>query len=133
MPWTPDQPLVSIKDVHKAFGNVEVLKGMTMDVMQREVVCIIGPSGSGKSTLLRCVNALVPIDSGSIRGEGQEVNDPKLDKLALRRKVGRVFQQYNLFPHKTALENVMMARGHVLKRDKRGCEGRARAAITKGR
>src|SRR4051795_6258692 len=131
MPWTPDQPLVSIKDVHKAFGNVEVLKGITMDVMKREVVCIIGPSGSGKSTLLRCVNALVPIERGSILVEGQEVNDPKLDKLALRRKVGMVFQQYNLFPHKTALENVMMAPIHVLRENEREVRERAIALLTK--
>src|SRR5438552_13547082 len=119
MMWTPDQPLVRLTDVHKTFGSVEVLKGVSLDVMKGEVVCIIGPSGSGKSTLLRCINALVPIDRGSILVEGQEVNAPKLDKLALRRKVGMVFQQYNLFPHKTALENVMMAPVHVLKRDKR--------------
>ena len=133
MPWTPDQPLVSIKDVHKTFGNNEVLKGVTMDVMKREVVCIIGPSGSGKSTLLRCVNALVPIERGSILVEGQEVNHAKLDKLALRRKVGMVFQQYNLFPHKTALENVMMAPVHVLKRDRKQVEEEARALIAKVR
>jgi polar amino acid transport system ATP-binding protein len=134
MTWTPDQPLVSIKDVHKTFaGNVEVLKGITMDVMKREVVCIIGPSGSGKSTLLRCVNALVAIDRGSILVEGQEVNDPKLDKLALRRKVGMVFQQYNLFPHKTALENVMMAPVHVLKRDRKEVGRQALALIAKVR
>ena len=88
MTWTPDQPLVSIKDVHKMFGKVEVLKGISLDVMKGQVVCIIGPSGSGKSTLLRCVNALVPIDKGSILVEGQEVNDPKLDKLALRVHLG---------------------------------------------
>src|SRR5438046_10603936 len=104
-----------------------------MDVMKGEVICIIGPSGSGKSTLLRCVNALVPIDRGSILVEGQEVNDPKLDKLALRRKVGMVFQQYNLFPHKTALENVMMAPVHVLKREKREVEVEARALLRKVR
>src|SRR5687767_6497395 len=133
MPWTPDQPLVSLKDVHKTFGKVEVLKGISMDVTKGEVICIIGPSGSGKSTLLRCINALVPIERGSILVEGQEVNDPKLDKLALRRKVGMVFQQYNLFPHKTALENVRMAPVHVLKRDKREVEAQARALIAKVR
>jgi polar amino acid transport system ATP-binding protein len=133
MVWTPDQPLVSLKDVHKAFNTLTVLKGISLDVMKGQVICIIGPSGSGKSTLLRCINALVPIDSGSILVEGQEVNDPKLDKLALRRKVGMVFQQYNLFPHKTALENVMMAPVHVLKRDKREVEGQARALIKKVR
>ena len=77
MMWNPDQPLVRLTDVHKTFGGgVEVLKGISLDVMKGEVICIIGPSGSGKSTLLRCVNALVPINSGSITVEGQEVNDP---------------------------------------------------------
>jgi polar amino acid transport system ATP-binding protein len=104
-----------------------------MDVYKGDVVCLIGPSGSGKSTLLRCINGLVPIDSGSILVEGQEVNDPKLDKLALRRKVGMVFQQYNLFPHRTALENVMMAPIHVLKRDRQEVEAQARELIRKVR
>jgi polar amino acid transport system ATP-binding protein len=131
--WTPDRPLVEMRDVHKAFGRLEVLKGISLSVMKREVICIIGPSGSGKSTLLRCVNALVPIDSGSILVEGQEVNDPKLDKLALRRKVGMVFQQYNLFPHRTALDNIMMAPIHVLKRDKAEVEQQARTLIRKVR
>ena len=97
--WTPDQPIVSIRDLHKAFGDLEVLKGVSLDVMKGEVICIIGPSGSGKSTLIRCINALNPINSGSILVEGQEVHDPSLDKLELRKKVGMVFQQYNLFPH----------------------------------
>lgn len=133
MTWTPDRPLVEMRDVHKTFGALEVLKGISLNVMKREVICIIGPSGSGKSTLLRCVNALVPIDSGSILVEGQEVNDPRLDKLALRRKVGMVFQQYNLFPHRTALDNIMMAPIHVLKRDKAEVEEQARALIRKVR
>ena len=133
MVWTPDQPLVRLADVHKTFGPLTVLNGVSMDVMKGEVICIIGPSGSGKSTLLRCVNALVPIDRGSILVEGQEVNDPKLDKLALRRKVGMVFQQYNLFPHKTALENVMMAPIHVLKRDRKEVETQALGLIRKVR
>jgi polar amino acid transport system ATP-binding protein len=133
MVWTPDQPLVRLADVHKSFGAITVLKGVSMAVMKGEVICIIGPSGSGKSTLLRCINALVPIQRGSILVEGQEVNDPKLDKLALRRKVGMVFQQYNLFPHKTALENVMMAPIHVLKRDRGQVEAEALALIRKVR
>jgi polar amino acid transport system ATP-binding protein len=133
MPWTPDQPLVSIRDVHLAFGPVQVLSGISFDVMKGEVVCIIGPSGAGKSTLLRCVNALVPIDRGSILVEGQEVHDPKLDKLKLRRKVGMVFQQYNLFPHRTALENIMMAPVHVLKRPRATVEEEARALMRKVR
>ncbi len=131
--WTPDQPMVSIKDVHKSFGDLEVLSGVSMDVMKTECVCIIGPSGSGKSTLIRCVNALNDIQKGSITVEGIEVNDPKLDKLELRKKVGMVFQQYNLFPHKTALENVMMAPIHVLKQDRSEVETRARVLIKKVR
>lgn len=133
MAWDESQPMVSIKNVHKSFGNLEVLKGVSLDVGKREVICIIGPSGSGKSTLIRCVNALNPINSGSITVEGQEVNDPKLDKLELRKKVGMVFQQYNLFPHKSALENVMMAPIHVLKEDKAEVEERAYKLIKKVR
>ena len=90
--WTPDQPIIAVKDVHQSFGAIEVLKGVSFNVRKGEVVCIIGPSGSGKSTLLRCINALVPINSGSIKVEGQEVHDPALDKLELRKKVGMVFQ-----------------------------------------
>jgi polar amino acid transport system ATP-binding protein len=131
--WTPDQPLIRIRDVHKAFGAITVLRGVSLDVMKGEVICVIGPSGSGKSTLLRCINALVTIERGSILVEGQEVNDPKLDKLKLRRKVGMVFQQYNLFPHRTALQNVMMAPIHVLKRDRREVEEQARELIRKVR
>ncbi len=123
--WTEDQPMVSLKDVHKSFGELKVLSGISFDVMKKEVICIIGPSGSGKSTLIRCINALNPIDKGSIKVEGQEVNDSKLDKLELRKKVGMVFQQYNLFPHKTALGNIMMAPIHVLKQDKAAAEERA--------
>ncbi|MDX1424203.1 MAG: amino acid ABC transporter ATP-binding protein [Kiloniellales bacterium] len=131
--WTPDRPIVSLREVHKSFGDLEVLKGISFDVMKGEVICIIGPSGSGKSTLIRCINALNDIQSGSITVEGQEVHDPKLDKLELRKKVGMVFQQYNLFPHKTALENVMMAPLKVLRQPKAEVERRARALIRKVR
>ena len=131
--WTTDQPIVRIADVHKSFGVVEVLKGVSLDVMKGEVICIIGPSGSGKSTLLRCINALVPVNKGSIQVEGQEVHDPKLNKLELRKKVGMVFQQYNLFPHKTTLQNVMMAPVTVLKQDKTEAESRAYALLKKVR
>ncbi len=131
--WTDDQPIVSIKDVHKSFGQLEVLKGISMDVMKGEVICIIGPSGSGKSTLIRCINALNDIQSGSITVEGIEVNDKKLNKLELRKRVGMVFQQYNLFPHKTALENVMMAPIKVLKQSPAEVEKIARSLIEKVR
>jgi len=127
--WTPDQPLVSIRDVHKSFGDLEVLKGVSLDIMKGEVICIIGPSGSGKSTLIRCVNALNTIDSGSIKVEGLEVHDSGLDKLELRKRVGMVFQQYNLFPHKTALENIMMAPLKVLKQPQAEAEERAHKLI----
>ncbi len=129
--WDSTQPIVSLKDVHKSFGDLEVLKGITFDVMKGEVICIIGPSGSGKSTLIRCINALNDIQSGSIKFQGQEVHDPELDKLELRKKVGMVFQQYNLFPHKTALENVMMAPIKVLNQNPEEVEKMARALIRK--
>jgi polar amino acid transport system ATP-binding protein len=132
-PWTPNQPIVSIRDVHKSFGDFEVLKGITFDVMKGDVICIIGASGSGKSTLLRCINALVPIDRGSIRVEGQEVNDQGLDKLALRKKVGMVFQQFNLFPHRTAIQNIMMAPVQVLKQDREAVRDRAHRLLAKVR
>ena len=133
MTWTPDQPIVSLKDVRKSFGALEVLKGVTFDVMKGQVICIIGPSGSGKSTLIRCINGLNDIQAGSITVEGQEVHDPNLDKLELRKKVGMVFQQYNLFPHKTALENIMMAPLRVLRQPRPEVEDRARRLIGKVR
>jgi polar amino acid transport system ATP-binding protein len=133
MSWTPAEPMISLRDVHKSFGDLKVLKGVSLDVMKGDVICIIGPSGSGKSTLIRCVNALNDIQKGSIKVEGQEVNDPRLNKLELRKKVGMVFQQYNLFPHKTALQNVMMAPVRVLGQDKAKAEEAARALIKKVR
>ena len=131
--WTPDQPMIRIEGLHKSFGDVEVLKGVDLEVYQGEVICIIGPSGSGKSTLIRTINGLTPITAGDIWVEGQAVNDPKLDKLALRRKVGIVFQQYNLFPHRTVLQNIMMAPILVLKEDKAEVRERARKLLAQVR
>lgn len=111
---TDTLPAVSIRDVHKSFNGTEVLRGVSLDVAPGEVICIVGPSGSGKSTILRCINGLNDIDSGSISVLGQEVNDPRLDIRALRRKVGIVFQQYNLFPHMSALDNIALAPMRVL-------------------
>lgn len=125
--------LISIQGIRKRFGDAEVLRDVSLDVRKGEAICIIGPSGSGKSTLLRCINALVPVDAGRITVGGIEVTDPKFDKIALRRRVGMVFQQYNLFPHRTALQNVMMAPIQVLKQDRREVEARARALLRKVR
>jgi len=126
-------PIVNIVDVYQSFGANHVIKGVSLDVAKGEVICIIGPSGSGKSTLLRCINGLIPIESGSIKVKDMEVHDPKLDKLELRKMVGMVFQQYNLFPHKTALENIMMAPIHVLKQDPAEIKERAYSLMKKVR
>lgn len=125
--------MISIRDVHKRFGETEVLKGVSFDVARGEVVCIIGPSGSGKSTLIRCINALNDIESGSIKVQGQEVNDPELDVRELRKKIGIVFQQYNLFPHKTALENITMAPVLVFGESRESAEQRGRQLLEKVR
>jgi polar amino acid transport system ATP-binding protein len=130
-PWTADRPIVHLRDVHKSFGQAEVIKGISLSVMKGETICLIGPSGSGKSTLIRSINALTPIDRGSITVRGVEVNDPTLDTKALRRKVGIVFQQYNLFPHRTVLDNIMMAPIQVLKEDRAEVAARARALLQK--
>lgn len=130
-----NDPLISIYDIHKSFGKVEVLKGVSFDVNQGDVICIIGPSGSGKSTILRCINGLVNIDQGSIRVGDFAVDKMNSDKakIPLRRMVSMVFQQYNLFPHRTALENVMMAPIHVLKKDKQKVEAMAYEILAKVR
>src|SRR5690242_7111155 len=134
-PTPPGTPIVVLEDVHQAFGDFEVLKGVSMSVAKGGVACIIGPSGSGKSTLLRCINGLVPIKSGSIRVATFDVHRLRTDaeKIALRKEVSMVFQQYNLFPHKTALENVMMAPIHVLKENPAEVKTRALALLAKVR
>src|SRR5215510_2984482 len=102
-------PIVELKEVRKSFGNVHVLRGVTMEVERGEVVAIIGQSGSGKSTALRCMNRLEKIDGGELSVCGHPLHDPKLDVRPLRRDVGIVFQSYNLFPHLTVQENVTLA------------------------
>ena len=133
MPDATAGPIVVLQDVHQSFGAVEVLKGVSFSVAKGGVVCIIGPSGSGKSTLLRCINGLVPIDSGRIRVAAFDVHALRTDKekIALRKEVSMVFQQYNLFPHKTALENVMMAPIHVLNENRNEVRERAIALLAK--
>ena len=111
--------LVSISEVRKSFGAVEVLKGVSVEVARGDVVAIIGRSGSGKSTLLRCINGLETYDSGSIVVDGIDVGATRDDLRNLRRNVGMVFQQFNLFPHLTAVENVMLAPKVVNKANER--------------
>lgn len=107
--------LIEIRDIHKRFGDHMVFDNLSLAVEEHQVVCLIGPSGCGKSTLLRCINGLDPIDGGEIRIAGDRVSGPGVDVNALRREVGIVFQSYNLFPHMTVLENVMLAPTRVLR------------------
>ncbi|MEU4564647.1 amino acid ABC transporter ATP-binding protein [Actinoplanes sp. NPDC023936] len=109
---------IEIGQLHKSFGALEVLRGIDLSVEPGEVVCVIGPSGSGKSTLLRCVNLLEEPTSGSIRVAGVEVTDPDCDIDAVRRGIGMVFQQFNLFGHLTVRENVTIAQRRVLGRSR---------------
>ncbi|SNY38116.1 amino acid ABC transporter ATP-binding protein [Paractinoplanes atraurantiacus] len=109
---------IEIAELHKSFGKLEVLRGIDLKVEPGEVVCVIGPSGSGKSTLLRCVNLLEEPTSGSIRVAGVEVTDPDTDIDEVRRGIGMVFQQFNLFGHLTVRENVTIAQRRVLKRNR---------------
>ncbi len=102
-------PLLEVDSVHKRFGEDEVLKGISLSVDSHEVVCLIGASGSGKSTLLRCINGLETIEAGEIRFEGDVVSGPGVKFAELRRRVGLVFQSYNLFPHMTVMRNVTIA------------------------
>jgi putative glutamine transport system ATP-binding protein len=107
--------VIEFRDVHKHFGPLHVLQGITLTVQEREVIVIIGPSGSGKSTMIRTVNRLEPIESGMLTVNGIRVDVRDVDVNALRRQVGMVFQSFNLFPHLTALENVMLAPTRVRK------------------
>ncbi|MEO1109217.1 MAG: amino acid ABC transporter ATP-binding protein [Pseudomonadota bacterium] len=111
---------LSLRGVRKRFGDHEVCKGIDLDVAEGEMVCLIGASGSGKSTLLRCMNLLEPVDDGTIWLDGIDISEPGLDPQPVRQQIGIVFQSYNLFPHMTAVENVMLAprRVHGLSRDK---------------
>ena len=99
--------MIELRDVHKSFGRVEVLKGISASVEKSEVVCIIGPSGSGKSTILRCINGLESYDAGDILVEGARVDSKAASIVSVRTRVSMVFQRFNLFPHRTAIENVV--------------------------
>ena len=124
------EPLIELRDVRKSFGRTAVLNGISLAIPPGGVVCVIGPSGSGKSTLLRCINGLLPIDAGSIRVGTHAVHQlGERGFVALRRDVSMVFQQYNLFPHRTVLQNVAMAPVQVLKEPRREVEQRARDVL----
>lgn len=128
-PQTTDEVVLSIKDLHKSFGETDVLKGISLDIHKGEVVVILGPSGSGKSTMLRCLNLLEQPSSGSIFFEGHDLTSPKINVNKMRERMGMVFQQFNLFPHLDALHNVMLAQEKVLKRSKEEAERTARKEL----
>ena len=131
------ESMLKLEGIHKRFGELEVLKGVNLEVAEGEVVCILGPSGSGKSTLLRCVNLLEPPEQGEIFLEGQDIckgpgsgtGESSWELDFVRQRVGMVFQQFNLFPHKTVLENVTMAPEKVLDKPKAEVQAKARALL----
>ena len=117
--------MISVKDLHKSFGGVTVLDGISTDIEKGDVVCIIGPSGSGKSTFLRCLNRLETPDSGKILLDGVDLTDPRTDLDRQRMKMGMVFQQFNLFPHMTVLKNLTLAPMLLKKESQQTAEQRA--------
>jgi len=125
------EPLLDIVNLEKSFGESKILKGISLTVHKGEVVVVIGPSGSGKSTWLRCINRLEDFQGGDIRLAGRSVIDPTLDIRKLRAEVGMVFQQQNLFPHMTALQNVTMAPRLILKMPKEQAEREGRELLAK--
>jgi polar amino acid transport system ATP-binding protein len=120
---------VRIEGLHKSFGELEVLKGIDLVVHEHEVVCLIGSSGSGKSTLLRCVNLLEPIDAGRVVVEGEEITARGTNVDRIRRRIGIVFQAYNLFPHMSVLANITLAPRKVLKLSNAQAEREARELL----
>lgn len=123
--------MIRVENLKKSFGDLEVLKDINAVIEEREVVCVIGPSGSGKSTFLRCLNRLESITDGHVYIEGKDITDPKLDINKIRQDVGMVFQQFNLFPHKTVLENVTLAPMKLKKTDKKATEQKAKELLEK--
>jgi polar amino acid transport system ATP-binding protein len=122
--------MLELDEVHKSFGDLHVLRGISMSVAQGDVVCVIGPSGSGKSTLLRCINLLEPPDEGRIVLEDHDITRATREELDfVRRRIGMVFQQFNLFPHRTALQNVTLAQRRVLGRTVEQATAKGRALL----
>ena len=126
-----DRPMIEVRDVHKSFGSLHVLKGVSLTVSRAEVVVVIGPSGSGKSTLLRCLNRLETVDRGEVVVDGQSLSAPRIDVNHVRTEIGVVFQSFNLFPHLTVLRNLTLAPQRVRKLDRHAAETRARALLEK--
>ena len=122
-------PALVIEGLHKSFGKIEVLRGIDLAVAEHEVVCLIGASGSGKSTLLRCINLIEPIDAGRIVVEGDEITAPKVDVNRIRRRIGIVFQAFNLFPHMSVLDNVTLGPRKALKMKPAEAEERGRGLL----
>jgi polar amino acid transport system ATP-binding protein len=122
----PNGSAICIRGLHKSFGDNRVLRGIDLDVARGQVVCVIGPSGSGKSTLLRCVNLLEVPTAGEVWVNGVHVTDEDCDLDGVRRSIGMVFQQFNLFPHLTVLENLTIAQRTVLGRSRAAADERAR-------
>jgi polar amino acid transport system ATP-binding protein len=120
---------VSLRGVTKSFGSHRVLDGITLDIEQGQVVSLIGPSGSGKSTLLRCINLLEPVDDGEIHLDGEDISVPGLDANAVRRRVGMVFQSYNLFPHMSVLRNITLSPVRAMGMDPAAARERATALL----
>jgi polar amino acid transport system ATP-binding protein len=125
------EPALRIENVHKSFGQAEVLRGIDLDVAEHGVVCLIGSSGSGKSTLLRCVNLLEPVDSGWIFLEGEEITGKRVDVSGVRQRIGIVFQQFNLFPHLKVIDNLTLAARRVKHIPRREAEKRAHELLTR--
>ena len=129
LPSRSGEPMVRLEGVHKRFGDLVVLDGIDLEVAQGEVLVIIGASGSGKSTLLRCVNLLEPVQAGRIFLEGEEITRNGADVAAVRQRIGIVFQQFNLFPHLTAMDNLTLAARRIRKMSRRDAEARARELL----
>ncbi|WP_164218824.1 amino acid ABC transporter ATP-binding protein [Virgibacillus sp. YIM 98842] len=123
--------MIEVKNLYKRFGDLEVLKNINCKVNESEVVCVIGPSGSGKSTLLRCLNMLEEMTSGDVVIDGDHINDKKVNINEIRAEVGMVFQQFNLFPHKTVIENIMLAPQKVRRISREDARKRAVALLDK--
>lgn len=123
--------MISVRNLHKSFGDLHVLKGIDYEIREKEVICVIGPSGSGKSTFLRCMNLLEEISEGEVIIDGVKINDPKTDINEIRREVGMVFQQFNLFPHMRVLDNITVSPIQIRKMKQKDAEDLAYQLLKK--